>query len=59
MFRLSEVGALIRFGLKDGPILVLLEVLAPKAAQGEVCADDEAEGIDSTRSSVVSVVFDC
>lgn len=51
MFRLSEVEALIRSGLKDGPISVLLEVLAPKAAQGEVGAEGEAEGIDSTRSS--------
>jgi hypothetical protein len=59
VFRLSEVEALIRSGLKDGPISVLLEVLAPKAAWGEVGADDEAEGINSTRSSAVFVVFDC
>lgn len=59
MFRLSEVEALIRSGLKDELISVLLEVLAPKAARGEVGSDDEAEGINCTRSSAVSVVFDC
>jgi hypothetical protein len=58
VFRLSEVEALIQSGLTDGPSSVLLEVLAPKAARGEVGANDKAESVDNATSSAASVVFD-
>lgn len=43
---MSEAITLIRSGLKGKWSLILPEVLAPMAAEGEMSSEDKAEGFD-------------